>query len=195
MLVSGIASRPQYKPLELDPTGHRHLIVADHVGILQNAKSLIADGVSAELWSVTKISATDTALHADGDGVSQRSFRSIPQLFEHLTRQLAQEQIGFRLYAVGTEPFIWDVAKLARERGMDQGEFHLTHEGSERRRVHCIHCRAMTEDVTTNIVACRGCGAHLLVRDHFSRRLSAFMGVMVDAEVPGEIPAIEETFA
>jgi hypothetical protein len=33
------------------------------------------------------------------------------------------------------------------------------------------------------------------VRDHFSRRLGAFMGVMVDAEAPGEIPAIEEVFA
>jgi hypothetical protein len=29
------------------------------------------------------------------------------------------------------------------------------------------------------------------VRDHFSRRLAAFMGVIVDAEVPGEIPAAE----
>jgi hypothetical protein len=61
--------------------------------------------------------------------------------------------------------------------------------------VWCTHCHGFTEQVTTNVVPCAGCGRHLLVRDHFSRRLGAFMGVMVDAEAPGEIPAIEEVFA
>ena len=35
----------------------------------------------------------------------------------------------------------------------------------------------------------------LLVRDHYSRRLAGFMGVMVDAEVPREVPPIKETFS
>jgi hypothetical protein len=52
----------------------------------------------------------------------------------------------------------------------------------------------MNEDVATNIADCRGCGARLFVRDHFSRRLAAFMGVMVDAEVPGEVPEIEVVY-
>jgi hypothetical protein len=39
----------------------------------------------------------------------------------------------------------------------------------------------------TNIVQCVGCERWLLVRDHYSRRLAAYMGVMVDAEVPGRI--------
>ena len=30
----------------------------------------------------------------------------------------------------------------------------------------------------------------LVVRDHYSRRLAAYMGVMVDAEAPGERPLI-----
>ena len=79
--------------------------------------------------------------------------------------------------------------------GLDKDEYDLTHAGSERRRVYCIHCRAFTENVATNIVACSGCGAHLLVRDHFSRRLAAFMGVQVDAEIPGGLPSIEEAFS
>jgi len=33
----------------------------------------------------------------------------------------------------------------------------------------------------------------LEVRDHFSRRLGAYMGVRIDAEVPGEVPR-EEVF-
>jgi hypothetical protein len=49
----------------------------------------------------------------------------------------------------------------------------------------------MIEDATANIVACPGCGANLFVRDHFSRRLRAFMGVKADAEMPGELDAAE----
>ena len=48
----------------------------------------------------------------------------------------------------------------------------------------------MIEDVAINIIAPALAAARsLFVRDHFSRRLAAFMGVKVDAEVPGEIPA------
>jgi hypothetical protein len=34
----------------------------------------------------------------------------------------------------------------------------------------------------------------LLVRDHYSRRLAAFQGVCIDAEVPGDVPPVEEAF-
>jgi hypothetical protein len=42
--------------------------------------------------------------------------------------------------------------------------------------------------VTTNIVQCKDCNRWLLVRDHYSSRLAAYMGVMVDAEAPGSVP-------
>jgi hypothetical protein len=48
--------------------------------------------------------------------------------------------------------------------------------------------------VKTNIVKCAHCGTNLLVRDHYSKRLAAFQGVCVDAEVPGELPEIVEVF-
>jgi hypothetical protein len=48
--------------------------------------------------------------------------------------------------------------------------------------------------VRTNIVRCVGCERWLLVRDHYSRRLAAYMGVMADAEVPGELPPLAEVF-
>jgi hypothetical protein len=34
----------------------------------------------------------------------------------------------------------------------------------------------------------------LLVRDHYSRRIGAFQGVCIDAEVPGELPEIKAEF-
>ena len=99
-----------------------------------------------------------------------------------------------RLYVQGTEPFVWSAAGLATQAGFSRSQLQLAHAGSQRRRVWCTHCHGFTEGVTTNLVDCAGCGRHLLVRDHFSRRHGAFMGVMVDAEQPGVRPAVQELF-
>lgn len=79
--------------------------------------------------------------------------------------------------------------------GMSADEVRCEHLGTAARRVNCVHCRAANEDVTTSVVRCGGCGRHLLVRDHYSRRLAAYMGVMADAEVPGELPPTREAFS
>jgi hypothetical protein len=146
-----------------------------------------------EFWAIAAESAVFDAAVAV-DGILQRRFRSASHLLDRLSHRLEREHVGLHLYVIGAEPFIWDVVKLARGFGMDSEEYHLTHQGSEKRRVYCVHCRTMTQDVTTNIARCAGCGAHLQVRDHFSRRLAAFIGVQTDAEVRGDIPPIEEAF-
>jgi len=66
--------------------------------------------------------------------------------------------------------------------------------GTLARSVYCVHCKAITHNAHTNIQPCSGCGKNLFVRDHFSRRLGAYMGLMVDAEDPGQIPEIEEIY-
>ena len=195
MPVSGIFSRPTYERLAIDPAGRSHLIVADHVLALEPTFFATSPtGTPVESWSTTGDSRVSQNPLSNSHATS-RSFRSTAQLMDAVEHRLSRERVGFRLYAVGLEAFVWDVAKLARAMGMDKGEYHLTHAGSQCRRVYCVHCRAFTENVTINLVACSGCGAHLLVRDHFSRRLSAFMGVEADAEAPGELPPIEEAYS
>jgi hypothetical protein len=61
-------------------------------------------------------------------------------------------------------------------------------------RVRCVHCRGVTENVATQPVVCAHCGLTLFVRDHYSRRIAAFMGVRADAEEPGVIPPFQELF-
>lgn len=84
--------------------------------------------------------------------------------------------------------------KIALEFNLNEDEIRAQECGTLARRVRCVHCRETTEDVRTNIVRCVGCDRWLLVRDHYSRRLAAYMGVMVDAEAPGELPQIREVF-
>lgn len=200
MLISDIKSRPVYERLSLDPAGRRHLVLSDAPRPLAE----VIDGteeVAAPLdyWVVAGTSAVDgqpTRAPAAGNlaGVEQRAFRAAPHLIDRLAHRLARESVGFRLYAVGEEGFIWDVAKLAREAGLEAAECRTAHAGSLRRKVFCVHCKTISEGVTTSIAVCEGCGAHLVVRDHFSRFHSAFMGVQADAEAPGDLPPVEELF-
>ena len=102
--------------------------------------------------------------------------------------------MGTRLYVAGSESFLGSSVRVALKYNLNCDEVQCEHCGSAARRVYCVHCKASNEGVKTNIVKCAGCGRHLLVRDHYSRRLAAYMGVMADAEVPGELPPIREVF-
>jgi hypothetical protein len=179
-----IKSRPIYEPFRIDPAGRAHLIVTDLRALPEDLGELEFSNI--ELW-VVKVAAPGI----QAQGGEARAFRAPADLLSTLSVRLTREAVGLRLYAVGTEPFLWDVHNIARAAGLGKGEILLTHAGSLKRRVYCTHCKTMNEDVTTSIVKCRACAANLFVRDHFSRRLAAYMGVAVDAEVPGEIPEPE----
>ena len=168
-------SRLPVGTLAIEPGGRVHLLVCDRADPPVPAG---ADDVSLERWSVSGL--------VDGAGVA---FPSAVDLLARLRDRLDSARIGLRLYAAGSDTFLSDVACLADRVGMTAGELFLDRLGPPSRRVRCVHCRAMTEDVAATLIRCAGCGAMLLVRDHFSRRLGAFMGVQADAEVPGDHPA------
>jgi dimethylamine monooxygenase subunit C len=123
-----------------------------------------------------------------------RAFSGTAALLEEFRAILARSLMGTRLYVAGPESFIGLAMKIALEFNLNKDEIRAEECGSLARRVYCIHCRATTESVRTNIVRCMECGRWLLVRDHYSRRLAAYMGVMVDAEAPGELPPLNEVF-
>jgi dimethylamine monooxygenase subunit C len=123
-----------------------------------------------------------------------RSFTGTPALLERFRAILGQSLMGTRLYVAGPESFIGSAMKIALEFNLNKDEIRAEECGTLARRVYCIHCRATTENVRTNIVRCVECERWLLVRDHYSRRLAAYMGVMVDAEAPGELPPLKEVF-
>jgi predicted RNA-binding Zn-ribbon protein involved in translation (DUF1610 family) len=183
-------SRPVYEKLRIDPAGRAHLIVTDLAAVPEDVFGGDLAFSNIETWVVQVIAPGIQAPETN----AVRAFRAVADLFAHLAHRLAREPVGFRLYAAGTEAFLWDTMNIARQTGMGKGEVFLSHAGSLRRRVYCTHCKTMIEDVTTSIVPCPACGANLFVRDHFSRRLAAFMGVKVDAEVPGEVPEAELIF-
>ncbi len=193
MTTMTIKSRPVYSRLELDPSGRRHLLLT---GSHQTPPDAFASGAAPGAFDGHwRIVSNSSAIPAPDERITEHSFRSETHLLIALRRRLEEERMGLRLYAIGPEPFLWNVRAVAIEFGMAGEEVHLFAAGDAARRVFCNHCRTITDQVTTNIFPCSGCGAQLFVRDHFSRHINAFAGVQVDAEVPGELPEIEELYS
>lgn len=184
---STITSRPTYQSLQPVPGPGRHWLVLQAGNVSDTLRVEMAQAFAPvhERLRTLWVGAGDTAALAT----------ALPDMAA-LQQALAQQpvQVSDRLYVLGTEPFLWSVAAVASQAGWTAGQWQLCHAGSLQRRVWCTHCHGFTEGVTTSIVACAGCGRSLLVRDHFSKRHGAFMGVMVDAEVPGAVPQAEEVF-
>jgi dimethylamine monooxygenase subunit C len=215
MLVTGIKSKPIYSPLKADARGRFHLMLGLGVGetallrVLRELEATDAKALGATRVLLVPAGAAD-APTGGGNAPraaleSQREIESLPlqevrvfpavdPLLAELRSTLADAFMGTRLYLAGPESFIGLAMKIALEFNLNKDEVRAEELGTLARRVYCIHCRATTENVRTNIVQCVECDKWLLVRDHYSRRLAAYMGVMVDAEAPGERPPIKEVF-
>jgi hypothetical protein len=188
-----IKSQPVYRPLEWDTAGASHLlfVAADDRPLLDRLLAapphgelavVVADPIAAERLGKTTAAAQMVLRHDLSDGL--KSLESIVQ----------KAHMGLRLYLVGPEDAIWQAAGIAARYGMLSPEIRLFQTGTKARPVFCVHCRAMTRGVRTNLVDCSGCGRTLFVRDHFSRRLGAYMGFQIDAEEPGVKPPVEVAY-
>jgi hypothetical protein len=205
MLITGIKSKPVYEPLRADIGGRYHLMLALGPGgeallrvlgeirdaapqALRHTRALLVPDADAAASSgltarIQEIGVSDVRVFADAAALLM-TFRTV----------LEESLMGTRLYVAGPESFIGLAMKLALEFDLNKDEVRAEELGTLARRVHCVHCRNTSEGVKTNIVQCAGCQRWLLVRDHYSRRLAAYMGVMVDAEAPGELPPIKEVY-
>lgn len=195
MLVTGIKSRPIYTTLQLDLSGRQHVLVGQGSG--GEALVRVLPGLPLQGAEVVVIY-TGEPFHSDLARLGLRQMRFHPieaEAVADLNRTLAGCFMGTRVYIAGSESFIGSCVQVTASYALNQDEVQAEHLGSAARRVYCIHCKTSNENVTANIVQCAGCRRHLLVRDHYSRRLAGFMGVMVNAETPRELPEIKEAFS
>jgi dimethylamine monooxygenase subunit C len=202
MLVTGIKSKPVYAPLQADTRGRYHLMLGMGVGAAPLLRVIAEMRVAAaqslkntRVLFVPDAGAAGEIAQFKAAAVGDvRAFAGTPALLEQFRAILGESLMGTRLYVAGPENFIGLVMKIALEFNLNKDEIRAEECGTLARRVYCIHCRTTTENVRTNIVRCDDCERWLLVRDHYSRRLAAYMGVMVDAEAPGELPPLKEVF-
>ena len=195
-----IRSRPVYGTLAPAPAP-AHLAVADADGgaaLLDLFAAAPADFAGAAEICYVPGEADREADHTDAlRALGAARFHASPTvhaLLPRLARGFERMRMGTQVYVAGSESLIGLVTKTAMEAGIDHQALVTEHRGSLARRVQCVHCKGITENVTTQPATCAHCGLLLLVRDHYSRRVAAFQGVNVNAEDPSDVPDKEEMF-
>ena len=195
--ISQFDSRPTYGRLALDPRAKAHLIAAEDEGA-GAILDVFAGASEARARAILLYAETDERRAPRSDSLARLGWAAFhpaasrSALLAGLDGVLDAATMGTRLYAAGSESFVGAVIARAAGFGVVPQSVIAETRGSPARRVQCVHCKHVAEAVTASPYTCPGCGQSLLVRDHFSRRLSAFQGVRIDAEVPGDIPPAQE---
>jgi dimethylamine monooxygenase subunit C len=198
--TSTIKSRPIYPGLSPDLHARSNVIVCDRAGA-EAAVELFARAGGEFGKRATVIVAGDSLPQEESRGLTHRLAPAKVEVTANIAAAVAELRnildaatMGIRLYVAGSEPLIGFVVQAAIDHSIDPLSVRTEHRGSLMRRVQCVHCKGFIENVTANPVICVHCGLTLLVRDHYSRRLAAFQGVCIDAEVPGEVPETEALY-
>ena len=190
-----IKSRPVYGTLEPRP-GKAHLMIADAEGaeaILELAAQDPALMAKTHIIYVPRgtdfgndLRALNPAQYYEGP-----SYAASVQRLRHVLENAHQ---GLQVYLTGTEGLMGQAQNEAMQAGIPHTSIQTEHRGSVARRMQCVHCKGITEDVMTDPFVCSHCGLNLFVRDHYSRRLAAYQGVCIDAEDPGNVPEPKELY-
>ncbi len=195
MLPSEVKSRPVYAVLEPDLHAASNIAVCDRAGAVAVIDMLGKGGAEFANKTTALLCADDypDAGSIDLDVARLQPARTtvLPNInaaAAALGERLFRAQMGTRIYVAGSEPLIGSVVQRAMRFGVDHLSVRAEHRGSLKRRVQCVHCKGLIENVMASPVTCTHCGLTLVVRDHYSRRHAAFIGVCVDAEVAGEVP-------
>ncbi|MGH1575989.1 dimethylamine monooxygenase subunit DmmA family protein [Planktotalea sp.] len=182
-----IRSRPVWGTLE-PRAGKHHLMIVDASGaeaILDIATPELM--ASAHLTYISKGTDYGIALRAlePAQFYEGPTFAAAEQRIE---RVLQDAKMGTQVYLAGTESLMGQAMRACTDAGIPHTAIQTEHRGSTARRMQCVHCKGITEDVAIDPFVCSHCGLNLFVRDHYSRRLAAYQGVCIDAEDPGNVP-------
>jgi hypothetical protein len=191
-----IISRPVYGILEPRP-GKSHLMISDAEGaeaILDLAVRTPLSMANTHIVFIpngtkfgSKLQALNPAQYYEGP--------SYAAALSRIQRVLSDAAMGLQIYLAGTEGMMGQAQNEVMQAGYDYTAIQTEHRGSVARRMQCVHCKGITEDVIIDPFECSHCGLNLFVRDHYSRRIAAFQGVCIDAEDPGNVPPSVELYS
>lgn len=195
-----IKSRPVYATLEPRP-GSAHVAIADGEGaealvdLLAQAPDRAGMLAKMHILYTPGPNGTDQWPQLQTLGAAQ-SYRAptIAAMLPRLNKVVSDAHMGTQFYLAGTEGLMGQAEREIMMTGLPFAAIQKEHRGSTLRRVQCVHCKGITENVAMDPFSCSHCGLSLFVRDHYSRRIAAFQGVNIDAEDPGLVPVAVERF-
>lgn len=176
-----IKSRPEYGVLEPVLEAQQNIIIAEGERGMEAVQRMLDRAPSG-------FSERSLVIRVDAEGaVSERDLAP-------MVEALRGASMGTRLYVAGGESFLGRAIQVAQDHGVNPASVITELTGSLARRVQCVHCKTITEGVTRASYTCPHCGADLVVRDHYSRRLAAFQAVSGTAEDPADEVPEEKIF-
>jgi hypothetical protein len=101
-----------------------------------------------------------------------------------LHQVLGSATVGSHVYIMGDEAFVWRIHAQARAAGLEDDEIDITRSIVGQRSVYCVHCGLTQACGPQPSLTCVRCEVGLEVRQHFSQRLGAYLGVCTNADQP-----------
>lgn len=163
-------SVPRYCSSEPSRMATHHLLVSQGRNCTEQARIVASLGSTSV--PMAHLTLTDYANSAD----LQRAMLST----------LREAKVGLRIYLLGDEDFIWPLHALARVAGLQPEEIEVVPSASGGHAIYCVHCSTTQHGALESPHTCTECGVVLEIRQHFSRRLGAYLGVCADARQPFE---------
>ena len=175
-----IRSRPVYGTLQAQ-VGKSHLMIADAHGaeavLEMAAKAAYAMMAQSHVIYIPKgtqfgpqILALQPAQYYEGPSYAAAVSR--------IQRVLSDAAMGLQIYLSGTEGLIGQAQYEVMQAGFDYTAIQTEHRGSVARRMQCVHCKGITEDVMIDPFQCSHCGLNLFVRDHYSQTFGSISGCL-----------------
>ncbi len=117
--------------------------------------------------------------------------KSVREATAVLRADIGSARVGWRLMMAGPADACLYLRGVAVDLGVADDEMTVASTDVGSRAVHCVHCGAVTRDRVNleETVPCRSCNRNLVVHYHVSRRSGTYLGYLVDAERPAEVPA------
>ncbi|WP_372342454.1 dimethylamine monooxygenase subunit DmmA family protein [Paraburkholderia madseniana] len=170
-------SLPRYQALRICEDARQHVVVVQADALTKVEAFIATLPVEPDVSTLL--------VQGDTSATARRAsfFPTHDALDRHLLATLDRAAIGLRLYVCGDEAFIWRIRRLAGEAGMLPEEITSELDAAPRA-VYCVHCSASHVYEALPEVECAGCGINLSVRQHFSQRVGAYLGVCADPDRP-----------
>ncbi|AJY73483.1 dimethylamine monooxygenase subunit DmmA family protein [Paenibacillus beijingensis] len=160
--------------------GRKQLLFIDDSGVLPALPSLLGLARSGAQIEVFRMNASDKAASNALRNYIKRmdfSIRSIRGGGEQgIAAAIKEQTIGTRIMAFCDWRDFSRIKRIARQSGYANEEFQGIGIGEKEERVFCAHCYEMQPKPNGSEMDCVRCGSPLLISNHYSPRLEAFMG-------------------
>ena len=168
----------QSSKIQFDRSGNRHLVCVEDEAIKLILTELKTSEYTPKNLKILHWSKAENVKRP----LNIEQLNSIENLELRLVEILERATMGTRFYAIGSEQFVANLLRHARNSGLSDEEISVEIVSKETKNIYCSNCLTINLSVRDSVFICTNCGIKLEVLEHFSRLKNAYLGICADAE-------------